>query len=192
MDGAVLTGLELRDPTAATIAAIRAALDANGVAVLPNQRLAPLEQLALCRRFGSVEEHPLGHVQDDIHDGTPDIQLVRVIKPTAHNESWHADMTWMEQPPIYSVLNCHVTPSRHDQTVAALPGEPTRGATLFASLALTFDSLSPALRSALEGLNAVHANSGTNLNHAATVTSTIPQQQIHPCVVSPQAIRRCL
>jgi len=180
--GARLTGYDLRAPTDADIVRIERALDEHGVVVLPGQRLSPLEQLALGRRFGPVEEHPLGHVRDDIHDGTPGIHLVRVVKPESHNEAWHADMTWMERPPKYSVLNCHRAPSRADQTVAARHGEATRGATQFCSLTRAFESLSPGLRLMLEGLNVVHANDINNSNHAATATSAIPQQQIHPCV----------
>ena len=91
-------------------------------------------------------------------------------------------MTWLERPPKYSVLNCKRTPSLADQSREAAPGEPTRGHTQFASLTHTFESLSPALRQMLEGLNAVHANPGTNPNHASRHNTEIPPEQIHPCV----------
>ena len=91
-------------------------------------------------------------------------------------------MTWLERPPKYSVLNCKRTPSLADQSREAAPGEPTRGHTQFASLTHTFESLSPALRQMLEGLNAVHANPGTNPNHASHHNTEIPPEQIHPCV----------
>ena len=91
-------------------------------------------------------------------------------------------MTWLERPPKYSVLNCKRTPSLADQSREAAPGEPSRGHTQFASLTHTFESLSPALRQMLEGLNAVHANFGTNPNHASRHNTQIPPEQIHPCV----------
>ena len=58
--------------------------------MVPAQDLAPLEQLAFSRRYGLVEEHPLGHNKEDIHDGTPDIHLVRVVQASSRNEGWHA------------------------------------------------------------------------------------------------------
>ena len=88
--GARVTGVDLHAPSDDELAAIQRAIDEHGVVVVPAQDLAPLEQLAFSRQFGLVEEHPLGHNKEDIHDGTPDIHLVRVVQASSRNEGWHA------------------------------------------------------------------------------------------------------
>eukprot|EP01045_Picozoa_sp_COSAG04_P031438 COSAG04_NODE_5818_length_1485_cov_1.257576_1_plen_115_part_00 len=88
--GARVTGVDLHAPSDDELAAIQRAIDEHGVVVVPAQDLAPLEQLAFSRCFGLVEEHPLGHNKEDIHDGTPDIHLVRVVQASSRNGGWHA------------------------------------------------------------------------------------------------------
>ena len=58
-------------------------------------------------------------------------------------DSWHADNTYMAEPPMASILRA-----------AALPG--VGGDTCFASMYAAYDALSPAMQSFLDGLTAVH------------------------------------
>lgn len=137
--GGVDLAAELPD---ATIAAIRAALNAHQVIFFRDQDLSPERQVALGRRFGPLNIHPYvagmaGHPE-----------VMEVIKEpsdkTNFGGGWHSDMSFLKTPAIGSILHAIQVPDHG-------------GDTLFASQAAAFEALSPGMQATLESLSAVHS-----------------------------------
>ncbi len=150
--GAEIRGLDVRDLTDGEVAAIRRTWLERKVVFFPGQHLEPSEHLDFARRFGEPTE---GHPVIPGIDGVPE---VFEIDYTAANElyrsygdvstrdrgvHWHTDVTFVERPPLGSILRAvHVPPSGGD--------------TLFSNQVAAFEALSPALQDHLRGLTAVH------------------------------------
>lgn len=114
-------------------------LEAHLVVVLRDQHLTHAEQVALARGIGEpTPAHPVVPGHPD-HPEILELDGARGGK----NARWHTDVTFVEIPPAASVLVGDVTPV-------------TGGDTLWASLADAYDRLSPALRTLVDGLQAVH------------------------------------
>jgi taurine dioxygenase len=90
------------------------------------------------RHFGELEVHPF-------YPGAPDEPEVAVIdsKGTEPKENWHSDVTFQEVPPLGSILR-------------AIDIPPYGRDTMFADMEAVYLGLSAPLRTALEGLRAVH------------------------------------
>jgi len=140
--GAEITGLDLsRALDDATIEEIRAVLLRWKVLFFRNQSLEPTTQLAFARRFGAVTKaHPTvpgldsePHVLSvDAHGGNVAVQ-------------WHTDVTFVDRPPLGSILRAVVVP-------------PYGGDTLWANTAAAYEDLPQALQTLAESLFATHTN----------------------------------
>jgi taurine dioxygenase len=138
--GAVVQGLDLRDATDSTIAAIKDGLEKHQVLFFRNQALTPIQQRDFARRFGELHIHPLypGDLQ------VPEIMVLEYDETLrGRQNNWHTDVTFIETPPFGSVLYAEDIP-------------PTGGDTIWASTYAAFEALSPALQQFLSGLQAVH------------------------------------
>ena len=98
---------------------------------------------------------------------------------------WHADLTFLEQPPGGAVLYAREVP-------------PVGGDTMFANMVLAYEMLSDGMRQLLDGLDAVHA-SGSPERYFAEYRSmrersdTQAIEQVHPVVCRhPHSGRRTL
>ena len=103
------------------------------------QHLAHAEQVALARALGEpTPAHP-------VVPGHPDFPEILELDGAkgGKNARWHTDVTFVETPPAASVLVGDVVPV-------------TGGDTLWADLVSAYESLSPALRDLVDGLEAVH------------------------------------
>ena len=140
--GAEVSGLDLRQPIDdATFATLEAGLLEHQVLFFREQQIEHAHHRALARRFGEPVAHPAyPHV-----DGFPEIN---VLESTAENptkiDTWHTDMTFLEQPPLGSILRGRIIPERG-------------GDTMFASLFAAWDALSDRMRHYLDGLTALHS-----------------------------------
>ena len=140
--GAEVTGIDLRQPIdQATFAVLEAGLLEHQVLFFREQRIEHAHHRALARRFGEPVAHPAyPHV-----DGFPEIN---VLESTAENptkiDTWHTDMTFLEQPPLGSILRGRIIPERG-------------GDTMFASLFAAWEALSDRLQRYLDGLSALHS-----------------------------------
>lgn len=140
--GAEVTGIDLRAPLDEdTLAALRAGLLEHQVLFFRDQAIEPAHHRALARGFGEPVAHPAyptveGYEEINILESTPEA-------PTKI-DTWHTDMTFLERPPLGSILRARVVPA-------------VGGDTLFASLFAAYDSLSRRMKTYLEGLSAFHA-----------------------------------
>lgn len=140
--GAEVANIDLREPIDdATFEILHQGLLQHQVLFFRDQPIGPEHHRALARRFGEPVPHPAyptveGFDEINILESTPD-------KPSKI-DTWHTDMTFLECPPLGSLLRSKILPSHG-------------GDTLFASLFAAYDSLSDRMQRYCEGLTAMHA-----------------------------------
>lgn len=140
--GAEVSGIDLREPIDdARFAALEAGLLEHQVLFFRDQRIEPHHHRALAQRFGE----PVAHPAYPSVDGFPEIN---VLESTAENptkiDTWHTDMTFLERPPLGSILRGRIIPAQG-------------GDTMFASLFAAWEALSDRLQRYLDGLTALHS-----------------------------------
>jgi taurine dioxygenase len=124
-----------------TIAAIRQALLDHLVIFFRDQAHLPNDRfLAFGKRFGRTVEYPFVKGID----GFPEIITVAKLEHEKVNFGgvWHSDTTYLEEPPLGTLLAARELP-------------PYGGDTLFANQYLAYETLSPAMQHMLEGLRGV-------------------------------------
>lgn len=142
--GAEIVGAELDAPIPPPLGeSLRAALDTHQVLVFRDQHLDIAAQKRLTRVFGPVMRLPYVEPLED------DPEVIAVLKE-AHERNvgvfggdWHADFSFLEEPPAGSVLNAAEVPA-------------FGGDTVWANQAAAFEALPPQLRAILDGRDAIH------------------------------------
>ena len=142
--GAEISGLDLSAPLSEeTILALRRAWLDHLVLFFRDQALSPAQFLAFGRRFGEVIEYPFVK-------GLPDYpEIIPVLKLEHERVNfggvWHSDTTYLDVPPMASMLIAREIP-------------PSGGDTLFANMYLAYETLSDGLKTVLEGLTAINSS----------------------------------
>lgn len=151
--GAELRGVDLKDELEPeTVTAIRQALLDYKVIFFPDQHLEPAQHVAFARYFGELTPaHPVipgikGFPEVFEIDYTVARAQFGSAGVTERNDdlSWHTDVTFVERPPLGSILNAVVIP-------------PAGGDTLFSDQHAAYEGLSETMRGFLDGLTAVHS-----------------------------------
>lgn len=140
--GATVSGIELRSLDAATVAPLESALHEHGVLFLRDQHLTEVEQIDLARAFGEPSIYPISK----LHGATEPVASTIIDGPDSppSTDNWHTDVTWIEQPPKIAIL-CGLE-------IPAYGGD-----TMWASAVDAYESLSPALKTMLDGVSAEHS-----------------------------------
>jgi taurine dioxygenase len=110
------------------------------VLFLPQQALDDEQQLAFALRFGEAYVHPLGR------SAGREVRCEHIVDDVEHppyQDRWHTDVSWDQTPPTFGTLRAIQVPSRG-------------GDTIWANMYAAYDSLSPAMQRAIEGLEATH------------------------------------
>jgi taurine dioxygenase len=142
--GAEIFGVDLSAPLdGETVAAIRRAWLDHLVVCFRDQELPPAEFLAFARRFGQPIEYPFVKGIEGFPEITPVVKLEQ--ERVNFGGLWHSDTTYLEIPPMGTMLVAREVP-RHG------------GDTLFANMYLAYESLSPGMRRLLDGLVAVNSS----------------------------------
>jgi len=173
--GAIATGVDLRqDLDPEDDRALRAALADRLLLVVPGQFLDVDAERRVARRFGPLWEHPAARHRPG--RGTAAVlDSRRAPNGGRPAEVWHADATFTDRPPAYTVLSAQVVPDQG-------------GATSFANQQLAYNHLDDAWRDRLEGLRAVHVPPPRQLQRAPWLT-----ESTHPVVrVDAETGRRSL
>lgn len=142
--GAEIHGVDLARPLeAAAVGAIRRALLDHLVVFFRGQALTPPQQLAFARAFGEPVEYPQ-------LKGLPECPMITPVVKLEHERVnfggvWHSDTTYLERPPMGSMLYAIEVP-------------PYGGDTLFANQYLAYEALSEGLKRTLEGLVGVNTS----------------------------------
>ena len=139
--GARVHGLDLRealDP--ASHVALHRGLLEHQVLILRDQLLTPRQQRDVAAHFGDLHIHP-------IYPKHPEQQEILVLDTELNdlrdNALWHTDVTFIQTPPLGSLLSARQVPAYG-------------GDTLWASNSAAYAALSAPLREWLDGLSAWH------------------------------------
>src|SRR5690606_15923699 len=150
--GAEIGGVDLSQPLAEEVVAeIRRALLDHLVIFFRDQSLTPQQILAFGRRFGEPVEYPM-------LKGLPECPLITPAVKLEHEREncggvWHTDTTYLDCPPMASLLYAVELP-------------PYGGDTLFANQYAAYEALSDGLRQTLSGLIAVNTSSKADVTRS--------------------------
>lgn len=139
--GALIEGVDLARPVSDDLLhAIRQAFLKHQVVFFEDQHITPVQHRDFAARFGALHTHPL-------YPGVPEAPELFILdnhkdNPT-DNDSWHSDVTFIETPPMASILYAKLLP-------------PSGGDTIWSNSKAAYEALSPAFREFLSGLDAVH------------------------------------
>ena len=150
--GAEVRGVDIAQPLEdEVIAEIRRAWLDHQVIFLRDQKLTPQGLLAFSRRFGDPIEYPQ-------LKGLPEYPMITPVIKLEHERVnfggvWHSDTTYLERPPMASMLYALETP-------------PVGGDTLFASQYQAYETLSDGLKEALAGLVGVNSSAKADVTRS--------------------------
>ena len=139
--GAEISQIDLRSATDQQIAELRSALLAHRVVFIRQQDLSAREQIDFARRLGPLTQ---GHPTLPIVDGEELILDLDSLAGGAANH-WHTDVTFVDQPPMFSILRAMVLPE-------------VGGDTLWANTVAGYADLPDDFRQLADQLRAVHSN----------------------------------
>jgi taurine dioxygenase len=143
--GAEISGLDLARPLApATADRIRRAFTEHLVLFFRDQRLTPEQHLAFGRVFGHLSRMPYVEHMAEHPDIIAVLKEADERKISTFGNAWHSDFSFLEAPPLGSILYAREVPSHG-------------GDTLFANMYDAFEALSPGLQRMLRGLKAMHS-----------------------------------
>jgi len=139
--GAEISGVDLANLDDREVEGIRQALLAHKVVFFRGQRVGSPEHLALGTRLGPLT---LGHpTLPQLTDDREIFDLDSIAGASANH--WHTDVTFVERPPIFSVLRAIIIPE-------------VGGDTLWANTVAAYADLPDDLRQLADSLVAVHSN----------------------------------
>ncbi|MFI0716638.1 TauD/TfdA dioxygenase family protein [Streptomyces inhibens] len=179
--GAEVAGLDLsRELTPQQEKELKHAFLTHHVLVFRDQDITPEQHKRFAALFGEL--HPVAIPAEDSDPYILEIKATKESREVAGN-GWHADGTADAEPSLGSML--HIT---------EVPEGGSGGDTLFANMHLAYELLSPAMRSFLGGLTALHDGA---LPWAAAGQTPPPGYDIprneHPVVVRhPETGRKLL
>ena len=162
---------------------VHAALIEHSVLIFPRAGLDPGRMVQLGEALGTLGARHHSYARHPEHDEVVVLTWGGDQKPDA--AEWHADMTYLDQPPFASILKAVEVP-------------PVGGDTLWASMFGVHDALDPGLRRDLEQLEAVHdmgafrtgaylraGNRGLSESLAQTGAAVHPVIAHHPVTARP-------
>ncbi len=194
--GAELSGLDLNEPMdAGQFARLYAAWLEYGVLVFPNQALTESSLVSFSARIGQLERPPASEsrARGDGGAALPEIWNISNVKvggvPIGSlgdlEADWHTDMSYLESPPVASILYAREIPARG-------------GNTSFANMYLALAAMPAELRRRLETLCVRHDSAYTSVGELRTGAREVAvaaeaDGAIHPAVrVHPETGRRVL
>ena len=170
--GASVTGLDLTDGVSDQVAErLHAAWLENLVLFFPGLHLTTEQQIELGSRFGRLAATTTSN--DDFRNQKTlgpegEVLILDAAEPRGRANAWHTDVTFSAAPPKGSLLSMIVCPEKG-------------GDTIWTNQCAAYEALHPAVRTMVDGLEAVHGHPG--------ITGTT----VHPMVVThPETGRRAL
>ena len=143
--GAELPDVDLRLPlTDDVMAGVRDALTEHGVVFFPRQGIGPTEHVALANALGEIKLPPDYFPETLREQGFAEVSVISTENELSYmTDRWHADVTWMPNPPRYSILHMQQLP-------------PAGGDTLWSSQYAAYEWLSEPMKRFLEPLTVRH------------------------------------
>ena len=185
--GAEIAGIDLAEELDSdSIAAIRAAWLDHLVIFFRCRTLSPERFLGFARRFGEVAEYPFIKGIEGFPEITPVIKLEQ--EKVNFGGLWHSDTTYLERPPMATMLIARELP-------------PFGGDTLFANMYLAYETLSAGMQRLLDGLVAVNSSAKADvtktredrIREGARADAGREYEALHPVVrIHPETGRKAL
>ena len=180
--GAEVRGIDLKSLDDAEFAAFMRAWHQHEVLLVRGQTLSDQDLVAFSRRFGDLDWAPVQETGRRFVEGIPEIYIVSNVKLNGEpigslgsgEAVWHTDMSYLEVPPMASMLY-------------ALEIPPVGGNTSFCSMYAIYDALPAGLKQRIAGLRIKHDgtyNSGGYVRQGVTPTDD-PRASpgaVHPLV----------
>ncbi len=152
--GAEIEGVNLRQSMSSELAdKLRSTLDKWYVIFIRGQFLDIAQQKQLTRVFGTLMQLPYIKPMDD------EPNVIAVLKEASDSGGgvfggdWHADLSFLAQPPSGSVLNAVEVPN-------------VGGDTVWANQAIAYETLPAELKTLIEDRDAVHTGKPYGVKHA--------------------------
>jgi taurine dioxygenase len=148
--GAELSGIDLREPlTQEGAAEVRKALLDHGVIFLRNQPLSPAQFLAFAKSMGEPVDYPF-------LKGLAEFPQIIEVKKLEHEKVnfggiWHSDTTYLQEPPMGSMLLSKEVP-------------PYGGDTMFANQYAAYDALTDTMKRLLDGLKGIASSAKADVS----------------------------
>jgi taurine dioxygenase len=188
--GAEIGGVDLSRPLSQVVLEeVERAFLEFGVLFFRDQHLTPEQHICFAERFGRIDINRFFKAVD----GYPQIAEVRKEADQKSNigGAWHTDHSYDQIPAKGSLLYAREIP-------------PVGGDTLFSSMYLAYEALSPGLQRTLEGLKALHSSrhafgasarrlAESDLKGRIGNPELATQDAVHPVViVHPETKRKAL
>lgn len=152
--GAEIFGVDLKQPIDDQLAVdLRAALGQWQVVFFPDQYLDIAAQKQLTRVFGPIVRSPYVVPMPDDPDVIAVLKEADEVNVGVFGGDWHADFSFLPEPPLGSVLNAVEVP-------------PVGGDTLWANQVAALDALPGGLRQQIEGRDVIHIGKPYGVSHA--------------------------
>lgn len=184
--GAEISGVDLAALTPEIVAEIRRAWLAHLVVFFRDQTLVGDQFLAFARSIGEVDRYPFVAGLDEHPEIIPILKLPE--ETVNFGGIWHSDTTYLEAPPMATMLLAREIP-------------PAGGDTMYANQYAAYDALSPAMQAMLDPLKAVSSSALADVSktredrlkdHADRGAATL-YEAVHPVVrTHPETGRRAL
>ena len=161
--GAEVTGVNLSSLPPEALNEVRHAFLQHLFLSFPNQDILPEELMDLGKHFGTLNIHPFLPNLDD----HPEVMVLDKTEDKTKNvgNGWHSDMTFLQAPPLGSILHAKIVP-------------PTGGDTMFSNMYNAYDALSAGMQSLLANLKAVHDYTKRFLLAAREGRTTLSEEQV--------------
>jgi taurine dioxygenase len=180
--GAEVRGVDLTSLDDRQFSALKRAWHQHQVLLIRGQQLRDQDLIAFSRRFGDLDWAPVQETGRRFVEGLPEIYIVSNVKVNgepigslgAGEAVWHTDMSYLDVPPMASMLY-------------ALEVPPAGGNTSFCSMYAIHDALPAETKQRIASLKIKHDgtyNSGGYLRQGVTATDdprTSPGA-VHPLV----------
>jgi taurine dioxygenase len=191
--GAEVGGIDLKNLDGLQFEALKRAWHDHQVLLVRGQTLSDGDLIAFSRRFGDLDWAPIQETGRRFVEGLPEIYIVSNVTVNgqpigslgAGEAVWHTDMSYLEIPPMASMLY-------------ALEVPPAGGNTSFCSMYAVYEALPDPLKRRIADLKIKHDgtyNSGGYLRQGVTATED-PRNSpgaVHPLVCThPDTGRRML
>ena len=166
---------------------IRSAFIKNGLIFFRDQNLAPEEHIRFAEQWGKININRF-FTKVDGYDQVAEVRKESDQKENIGGE-WHTDHSYDQIPALGSILLAKEIPS-------------SGGDTLFACMYKAYENLSDGMKTALEGLNAVHSSRhvfGEGSDYSKSSKGRIgnselaTQDAIHPVIIThPESKKKAL
>src|SRR6202140_2229760 len=180
--GAEVRGVDLRDLDASRFAELKRGWHDHQVILVRDQTLHDLDLIAFSRRFGDLDWAPVQETGRRFVEGLPEIYIVSNVTVNgqpigslgAGEAVWHTDMSYLDVPPMASMLYALEIPA-------------SGGNTSFCSMYAVYEALPAELKRRIADLKIKHDgtyNSGGYLRQgvAATDDPRTSPGALHPLV----------